>query len=112
MSPGDWCSAVCSSDLFYRSGTVVTQRPEEQFEPNNPIFSALPLYMAMRSCMVRAVSAGGALTFIRGLRRRRRTIDWAPHQGEGSARHRSAWHARHRAPIDDVSDDPVRPSTA
>src|SRR5690242_10888705 len=32
-----------------RSGTRVTARPEEQFGPNRPILSALPLYMAMRS---------------------------------------------------------------
>src|SRR5262249_29253926 len=34
-----------------RSGTSVTARPDEQFGPNNPIFSALALYMLMRSRM-------------------------------------------------------------
>src|SRR3984893_1378979 len=34
-----------------RSGTNVTARPDEQLAPNRPILSALPLYMAVRSCM-------------------------------------------------------------
>src|SRR3974390_1214168 len=34
-----------------RSGTLVAERPDEQLAPNNPILSALPLYMAMRFCM-------------------------------------------------------------
>src|ERR1051325_2049548 len=34
-----------------RSGTSVTARPDEQFGPNKPIFSALALYMLMRSRM-------------------------------------------------------------
>jgi hypothetical protein len=32
-----------------RSGTLVTARPEEQFDPKGPIFSALPVPIAMRS---------------------------------------------------------------
>src|SRR5258708_24510219 len=32
-----------------RSGTLVAERPDEQFAPKMPIFSALLLYMAMRS---------------------------------------------------------------
>src|SRR6266849_2843956 len=32
-----------------RSGTLVAARPDEQFAPKMPIFSALALYMAMRS---------------------------------------------------------------
>src|SRR5262245_53884399 len=32
-----------------RSGTFVAVRLDEQFAPNMPIFSTLPLYMAMRS---------------------------------------------------------------
>ena len=35
-----------------RSPTVVTARPDEQFEPNRPILSRLPLYMATRSRIV------------------------------------------------------------
>src|SRR5919106_1197220 len=35
-----------------RSGTSVTARPEEQFAPNRPILSLLPLCRAMRSCKV------------------------------------------------------------
>src|SRR5262245_33394777 len=34
-----------------RSGTLVAERPDEQLAPNSPTLSALPLYMAMRSCM-------------------------------------------------------------
>src|SRR5580692_6916874 len=30
-----------------RSGTLVAERPDEQLAPNSPIFSALPLYMAI-----------------------------------------------------------------
>src|SRR5579885_1461047 len=30
-----------------RSGTFVAVRPDEQLAPNSPIFSALPLYMAI-----------------------------------------------------------------
>src|ERR1700684_3732788 len=30
-----------------RSGTLVAERPDEQLAPNRPIFSALPLYMAI-----------------------------------------------------------------
>src|SRR5262245_37774569 len=43
----------------HRSGTLVAERPDEQFAPNTPIFSALPLYMAMRSASapVRASTA-------------------------------------------------------
>ena len=32
-----------------RSGTLVAERPDEQFAPKIPIFSVLSLYMAMRS---------------------------------------------------------------
>src|ERR1700737_3638473 len=32
-----------------RSGTLVAERPDEQFAPKIPILSALALYMAMRS---------------------------------------------------------------
>src|SRR5262245_34507597 len=43
-------SARFSAQLpVQRSGTVVTARPDEQFGPNSPICSALPLYMARRS---------------------------------------------------------------
>ncbi len=34
-----------------RSGTLVAERPDEQLAPNRPIFSALALYIAMRSCI-------------------------------------------------------------
>src|SRR5690348_2511474 len=34
-----------------RSGTRVTARPDEQFAPNRPIFSAFSLYIAMRERM-------------------------------------------------------------
>src|SRR5712691_3007125 len=34
-----------------RSGTMVAERPDEQLAPKMPIFSALALYMAMRSCI-------------------------------------------------------------
>jgi hypothetical protein len=42
-----------------RSGTLVAERPDEQFAPNTPIFSAFPLYMAKRWCIapVRASKA-------------------------------------------------------
>ena len=42
-----------------RSGTLVAERPDEQLAPKMPIFSALALYMAMRSCIdaVRASKA-------------------------------------------------------
>jgi len=33
----------------HRSGTLVAERPDEQLAPKMPIFSALALYMAMRS---------------------------------------------------------------
>src|SRR5262249_31257399 len=33
----------------HRSGTLVAERPDEQLAPKIPIFSALALYMAMRS---------------------------------------------------------------
>src|SRR5262245_12456815 len=41
-----------------RSATVVTARPDEQFAPNKPIFSRLPLYIVTRSRMeaVRAIT--------------------------------------------------------
>ena len=32
-----------------RSGTLVAERPDEQLAPKMPIFSALALYIAMRS---------------------------------------------------------------
>src|SRR5947209_15962451 len=35
----------------HRSGTLVAERPDEQFAPKTPILSALSLYMAMRACM-------------------------------------------------------------
>src|SRR5580692_6623877 len=41
-----------------RSGTKVAERPDEQLAPNNPILSALSLYMAMRDC----IDAAGAST--------------------------------------------------
>src|SRR3984893_11465614 len=44
-----------------RSGTNVTARPDEQLAPNRPILSALPLYMAVRSCM-KAVGASMELS--------------------------------------------------
>src|SRR3954452_12675633 len=43
-----------------RSGTLVAERPDEQFAPKMPIFSTLPLYMASRSCIA-AVRASKAL---------------------------------------------------
>src|SRR4029077_12910768 len=43
-----------------RSGTSVTARPDEQFGPNKPIFSALALYMLMRS----RIDAWGASKFV------------------------------------------------
>src|SRR5262249_18137894 len=33
----------------HRSGTLVAERPDEQLAPKMPIFSALALYMAIRS---------------------------------------------------------------
>ena len=58
-------SARLSSQLpVQRSGTMVTARPDEQFEPNRPIFSALSLYIAMRSRMEKRGSAGVVLTFM------------------------------------------------
>src|SRR6185503_17933769 len=59
-------SARLSSQLpVQRSGTRVTARPDEQFEPNRPIFSALSLYMPMRSRMeMRGAAATSGLTFI------------------------------------------------
>src|SRR3981189_1072427 len=37
-----------------RSGTSVTARPDEQFDPNRPILSLLALCIDMRSCRVGA----------------------------------------------------------
>src|SRR5882757_9530429 len=69
-------SARLSSQLpVQRSGTCVTARPDEQFEPNRPILSALPLYIAMRSRIDEAVSAGAVLTFIKDSWHCGRTID-------------------------------------
>src|SRR5579864_9482342 len=51
-----------------RSGTVVADRPEEQFAPNRPIFSALPLYIARRSDMDDVRASTGVL---RGLKLQR-----------------------------------------
>src|SRR5258708_28514531 len=45
-----------------RSGTLVAERPDEQFAPKTPIFSALALYMAMRSC-IDAVRANKRFSF-------------------------------------------------
>src|SRR5262245_60584397 len=52
-----------------RSGTLVAERPDEQLAPKMPIFSALSLYMAMRSCIdpVRA-SKGLLLRILRLVR--------------------------------------------
>src|SRR5262245_41616348 len=45
-----WASARQSAQLAdQRSGTLVAERPDEQFAPNMPILSALPLYIASRS---------------------------------------------------------------
>src|ERR1700730_4227909 len=44
-----------------RSGTLVAERPDEQLAPNRPILSALPLYMAMRSCMDALRASTGVL---------------------------------------------------
>ncbi len=44
-----------------RSGTLVAERPDEQLAPKTPIFSALALYMAMRSC-IDAVRASTAIS--------------------------------------------------
>ena len=51
-----------------RSAIRVTARPDEQFEPNRPIFSALLLYIAMRSRMAEDVSGedATATSFMRG----------------------------------------------
>src|SRR6185369_14766563 len=70
-------SARLSSQLpVQRSGTRVTARPDEQFEPNRPILSALSLYIAMRSRMAKWVFVGAAvLTLIQGSRRSGLTID-------------------------------------
>ena len=58
-------SARLSSQLpVQRSGTSVTARPDEQFEPNRPILSALSLYIAMRSRMEMRGSEGSVLMFI------------------------------------------------
>ena len=47
-----WASARQSGQLAdQRSGTWVAERPDEQLAPNRPIFSALALYIAMRSRM-------------------------------------------------------------
>src|ERR1700719_1528722 len=43
----------------HRSGTLVAERPDEQFAPKITILSAVPLYMAMRSC-INAVRANTA----------------------------------------------------
>src|SRR5437764_9651763 len=43
-----------------RSGTLVAERPDEQFAPKMPIFRTLALYMARRSCIA-AVRASKAL---------------------------------------------------
>src|SRR5271154_1019732 len=41
-----------------RSGTLVADRPDEQFAPKRPIFKALPLYMASRLAVLRTVEFG------------------------------------------------------
>src|SRR5262245_61191712 len=61
-------SAICASARLssqlpvQRSGTVVTARPDEQFDPNRPILSALSVYIALRSRM--AESGGAATSFM------------------------------------------------
>src|SRR5262245_2514044 len=47
-----------------RSGTMVAERPDEQFAPNTPIFSVLALYIAMRFCIdaVRASTGSSAVS--------------------------------------------------
>src|SRR3981081_660855 len=45
-----------------RSGTLVAERPDEQFAPKTPIFRGLALYMAMRSC-IDAVRANKRFSF-------------------------------------------------
>jgi hypothetical protein len=49
-----------------RSGTVVAERPDEQFAPNTPIFSAFALYMATRSPIDPVRANKGFLLFRRG----------------------------------------------
>src|SRR6516225_7207797 len=44
-----------------RSGTLVAERPDEQLAPNNPIFSALPLYMAI---LFLSEAAGASIAFL------------------------------------------------
>src|ERR1700688_4365452 len=62
-SSASLASARQSSQLAdQRSGTVVAERPDEQLAPNNPILSALSLYMAMRDCMDAAASASTVLS--------------------------------------------------
>src|SRR5262245_51152871 len=51
-----------------RSGTSVTARPDEQFGPNKPIFSALALYMLMRSRMDAWGASNGRPSVGRGRR--------------------------------------------
>src|SRR6266852_3007301 len=46
-----------------RSGTLVAERPDEQFAPKTPILSALALYMAMRSSIA-AVRANKAFSIM------------------------------------------------
>src|SRR5256885_7025583 len=62
-----------------RSGTLVAARPDEQFAPKMPTFSALPLYMAMRS-RIDPVRADKALSVGAGRRRR-----WPPCRREANA---------------------------
>jgi hypothetical protein len=61
-SSANFASARQSGQLAdHRSGTLVAERPDEQLAPNNPILSALPLYMAMRFC-IDALRASTALS--------------------------------------------------
>src|SRR5215813_13364499 len=53
----------------HRSGTLVAERPDEQLAPKIPIFSALALYMAMRSRI--DAERGDQLVDIAALDRRR-----------------------------------------
>src|ERR1700745_2189099 len=62
VSPASFASLRQSGQLAdHRSGTLVAERPDEQLAPNNPILSALPLYMAMRFC-IDALRASTALS--------------------------------------------------
>src|ERR1700737_712404 len=77
-----------------RSGTLVAERPDEQFAPKTPILSALALYMAMRSC-IDAVRANMAFSII---------TDGGTNAPSPSASFRGATKWRAWNPVTPVSD--------